>query len=91
MRLQLTHDEELFFLHFLDVTEEDFQALKAEQGIVVDFQSFPEKVVSLLDRCTGPEAPWPPRSPATPSGCSAVTCVLKLAAVSQVECFPHNG
>lgn len=38
-------------MHLLEVNEEDFQMLKADQGIVVDFLSFPEKFASLLDRC----------------------------------------
>lgn len=51
MRIQLTSEEDLFFLHVLEVSEDDFLNLKAEQGIVVDFTSFPEKIVGLLERC----------------------------------------
>jgi hypothetical protein len=51
MRIQLTSEEDLFFLHVLEVSEDDFLNLKAEQGIVVDFASFPEKIVSLLEKC----------------------------------------
>jgi spindle assembly abnormal protein 6 len=45
----------------LEVSEEDFQALKAEQGILVDFGSFPAKVISLLERCVQAQAEHPPR------------------------------
>ena len=52
LRVELTSEEELFFMHVLQVNEEDFQTLKVDQGIVVDFLSFPEKIASLLERCT---------------------------------------
>ena len=51
LRLQLTSEDELFFLYNLDLDEEDFRALKAEQSIVVDFLHFPDKIASLLDKC----------------------------------------
>ena len=52
LRIELTSEEELFFMHALEVTEEDFLTLKADQGILVDFLGFPEKVASLLERCS---------------------------------------
>jgi len=51
LRIQLTSEEDLLFLHVLEVSEDDFLNLKAEQGIVVDFTSFPEKIVGLLEKC----------------------------------------
>ena len=51
LRIQLTSEEDLFFLHVLEVSEDDFTNLKAEQGIVVDFTSFPQKIVGLLEKC----------------------------------------
>ena len=61
LRLRLTSEEELFFLHLLEVGEEDFQTLKAEQGILVDFDSFPDKVASLLDKCIAAQPDRQPR------------------------------
>lgn len=49
--MELTNEAEPYFMHILEVSEEDFQSLKAEQGLVVDFTSFPEKIASLLERC----------------------------------------
>ena len=51
LRIELTSEEDLFFMHVLEVTEEDFLTLKADQGILVDFLGFPEKVAGLLERC----------------------------------------
>lgn len=47
----LSCEEDLQFLHVLEVTEEEFQCLKADQGILVDFGHFPGKIISLLQRC----------------------------------------
>lgn len=56
LRIHISNDEDSFFLHSLEVSEEDFQSLKNEQGILVDFASFPLKVITLLDRCASPSA-----------------------------------
>lgn len=60
LKVHLTSEDDAFFLHSLEVSEEDFQGLKAEQGILVDFATFPSKVVELLERCIhhgGEESP----------------------------------
>ncbi|KAG1668396.1 Spindle assembly abnormal protein 6 [Nymphon striatum] len=49
--VQLTDDVDLFFLYNLLLTEEDFQVLKAQQGLLVDFTLFPLKFVELLELC----------------------------------------
>lgn len=51
LRMQLSNEEDLFFLHSMEVSEEEFQNLKLEQGILVDFANFPGKIVGLLERC----------------------------------------
>lgn len=51
LRMQLSNEEDLFFLHSMEVSEEEFQNLKVEQGILVDFANFPGKIVGLLERC----------------------------------------
>lgn len=40
-----------FFLYSLQVTEQDFHLLKKDQCLLVDFKSFPAKVIELLDLC----------------------------------------
>ena len=52
LRIELSSEEDLFFMHVLEVSEEDFLTLKADQGILVDFLGFPEKIASLLERCS---------------------------------------
>ncbi|MEW5299491.1 MAG: hypothetical protein WDW36_002505 [Sanguina aurantia] len=52
LRIHISSDSDHYFLHSLEVSEEEFQSLKNEQGILVDFASFPGKIISLLERCT---------------------------------------
>ncbi|XP_029639150.1 spindle assembly abnormal protein 6 homolog [Octopus sinensis] len=49
--IRLTDEKDLFFLYTLHLGEEDFQCLKTQQGLLVDFGSFPQKVVELLNLC----------------------------------------
>lgn len=49
--IELTNDEDLLFMHMLHISEDDFQTLKADQGIVVDFISFPAKIAGLMEKC----------------------------------------
>eukprot|EP00026_Physarum_polycephalum_P005206 Phypoly_transcript_05236.p1 GENE.Phypoly_transcript_05236~~Phypoly_transcript_05236.p1 ORF type:complete len:626 (+),score=156.93 Phypoly_transcript_05236:97-1974(+) len=51
LHAQLTDDSDPFFFFSLDVTEEDFQSLKNEQGLKPDFANFPAKVIELLQLC----------------------------------------
>lgn len=51
MLLELTDESDLFFYHSLLLGEGDFHALKSEQRLLVDFQSFPSQLVDLLRRC----------------------------------------
>mmetsp|Transcript_86272 Transcript_86272/g.217118 ORF Transcript_86272/g.217118 Transcript_86272/m.217118 type:complete len:712 (-) Transcript_86272:185-2320(-) len=49
--IELTDEADLLFYHSLVLGEGDFHALKAEQRLRVDFQSFPTQVAELLRRC----------------------------------------
>lgn len=49
--IQLTDDADPFFVYSLSLTEEDFQSLKSQQGLLVDFLAFPQKFVDLLELC----------------------------------------
>jgi len=49
--VELTDEADLVFYHSLIIGEGDFHALKAEQRLRVDFQSFPSQVAELLRRC----------------------------------------
>mmetsp|Transcript_81465 Transcript_81465/g.252869 ORF Transcript_81465/g.252869 Transcript_81465/m.252869 type:complete len:644 (+) Transcript_81465:28-1959(+) len=49
--LELTDEADLLFYHSLVLGEGDFHTLKAEQRLLVDFQSFPAQLAELLRRC----------------------------------------
>lgn len=61
LHVLLSSEADAQFLHMLEVSEDEFQALKAQQGILVDFGGFPGKVVSLLRKCSAARAEQPPR------------------------------
>lgn len=52
MSLQLSDDEDPYFLFSLSLTAEDFKVLRMEQGLLVDFDSFANQVVRLLEECS---------------------------------------
>ena len=49
--LRLTDDIDPFFLHTLALTEEEYSDLKSQQGLLIDFTSFPQKLIELLTLC----------------------------------------
>uniref|UniRef100_A0A8B9QEX5 Spindle assembly abnormal protein 6 homolog n=1 Tax=Apteryx owenii TaxID=8824 RepID=A0A8B9QEX5_APTOW len=51
LAVRLTDDSDPFFLYYLVISEEDFQSLKSQQGLLVDFSAFPQKFIDLLQQC----------------------------------------
>ncbi|XP_072172783.1 spindle assembly abnormal protein 6 homolog [Diadema setosum] len=51
LHVRLTDDKDPFFLYDLHLGEEDFQVLKNQQGLLVDFSAFPQKFIELLRLC----------------------------------------
>nr|XP_033784445.1 spindle assembly abnormal protein 6 homolog isoform X2 [Geotrypetes seraphini] len=51
LALCLSNDADPFFLYNLTVGEEDFQSLKNQQGLLVEFSAFPQRFIDLLDQC----------------------------------------
>ena len=51
LTLELTDEEDPFFIYSLDISEQDYHVLKQEQQIMVDFQQFPNQFVELLNFC----------------------------------------
>ncbi|KAG9350841.1 hypothetical protein JZ751_024730, partial [Albula glossodonta] len=49
--VRLTDDADPYFLYNLVISEEDFQSLKVQQGLLVDFSAFPQKFIDLLNQC----------------------------------------
>ena len=91
LRLSLSSEDDLLFLHTLEVNEEDFQTLKADQGILVDFTSFPQKVVSLLQKCLDCKDETQPRYAglhACKRSALLYECPGLLSRLLQVPCSP---
>ncbi|CAN9515939.1 unnamed protein product [Ophioblennius macclurei] len=59
--LKLTDDNDPYFLFSLPVSEEDFQCLKVQQGLLVDFSAFPQKFIDLLELCSSQQCSDAPR------------------------------
>lgn len=51
LELQLTDEDDPYFLYQLEISEDSFHAIKHEQNLLVDFQQFPEKAIDLLQEC----------------------------------------
>ena len=50
--IEVTDESDPFFLYALECGESDFHAIKQEQAILVDFLTFPHKLIELLQVCT---------------------------------------
>ncbi|XP_062307055.1 spindle assembly abnormal protein 6 homolog [Osmerus eperlanus] len=59
--VRLTDDKDPCFLYNLAISEEDFQSLKVQQGLLVDFVSFPQKFIDLLNLCIAEQDKDSPR------------------------------
>lgn len=69
LTLELTDEDDPYFIYSLDISEQDYHLLKQEQQIMVDFQQFPNQFVELLSFC----------DPASPNGqTGAFVCVFEL-------------
>lgn len=61
LHVQLTDESDAFLLYTLEISEDDFHALKTEQNILVDFPTFPSKFIELLRQCQSCAAEEHPR------------------------------
>nr|XP_020476501.1 spindle assembly abnormal protein 6 homolog [Monopterus albus] len=59
--VRLTDDTDPHFLFNLSISEEDFQSLKVQQGLLIDFASFPQKFIDLLNLCSSEQESDHPR------------------------------
>jgi spindle assembly abnormal protein 6 len=77
--VQITNELDPFFFYSLEVNEDDFQSLKVEQCILVDFATFPYKFIELLEQCIVSSCTDNPRfvphSPLTSPNIPACTCL----------------
>eukprot|EP00123_Amoebidium_parasiticum_P010588 comp20202_c0_seq1/m.25098 comp20202_c0_seq1/g.25098 ORF comp20202_c0_seq1/g.25098 comp20202_c0_seq1/m.25098 type:complete len:488 (-) comp20202_c0_seq1:109-1572(-) len=51
LTVQLTHPDEPIFFYTYELTEEAFMQLRAEQGLLVDFKTFPHHLLEMLLTC----------------------------------------
>lgn len=51
LHVRLTDESDPYLLYTLNISEDDFHALKSEQSILVDFSTFPSKLIELLRHC----------------------------------------
>ncbi|CAG0886382.1 unnamed protein product [Cyprideis torosa] len=49
--VQVTDEGDPCFYLSVVITEDDFQTLKSQQGLLVDFHAFPQKFIDLLNLC----------------------------------------
>ena len=49
--IQITNPNDPLFLFTLELSEIDYQQIKEEQNLLVDFQKFPEYIFELLSKC----------------------------------------
>ncbi|XP_030228932.1 spindle assembly abnormal protein 6 homolog isoform X1 [Gadus morhua] len=59
--VRLTDDVDPYFLYSLSISEEDYQSLKVQQGLLIDFASFPQKFIDLLHLCLAEQEKESPR------------------------------
>ncbi|XP_063692714.1 spindle assembly abnormal protein 6 homolog [Bolinopsis microptera] len=53
LNIRATNPENAFMLYNLKLNEDDYHNLKTQQGLLIDFPSFPAKFVELLRACEG--------------------------------------
>jgi hypothetical protein len=88
LRVHISSEDDPYFLHTLEVSEEEFQSLKAEQGILVDFANFPTKLISLLEKCLSSQAADMPRFQAVLSTHTSDS-TFKVIETNDFKQLPH--
>jgi spindle assembly abnormal protein 6 len=59
--IKLTDESDPFFLYSLYMSEEDYQTLKIQQGLLVDFSAFGQRFIDLLCACEKDEKSSTPK------------------------------
>ena len=49
--IQITNPNDSLFLYILELSEIEYQQFKLEQGLLVDFQKFPDYILEMLYKC----------------------------------------
>ena len=88
LRMHIFSENDLLFLHTLEVSEDDFQTLKADQGILVDFTNFSGKIIDLLKRCIASKGQETPRFKAV-LAMTAGEYIFKMVETNDFKQLPH--
>ena len=51
VHIEVTDENDPYFLYILDVGEQDFHHLKRDQSLLVEFPVFPSKLIELIELC----------------------------------------
>ncbi|KAI9551898.1 hypothetical protein GHT06_022234 [Daphnia sinensis] len=51
LQIEITDEDDPYIFYSLRMSEEDFSVLKSQQGLLIDFSSFPSKFIQLVERC----------------------------------------
>jgi spindle assembly abnormal protein 6 len=91
LRVHVSSDEDPFFYHAMEVREEDYGRLRAEQRLVVNFDEFPRALVRLIRACDGASGVGKKKDVycvlETPSESSAST--LSIVETNEFNQFTH--
>lgn len=79
LRIEITDDQDPFFLYTLDVSEDEFHRLKHDQSLLVEFGDFPTNVIALLNACNATQATF--------SAVLDVSRSLETSASAQLGCI----
>lgn len=64
LRIYVSSDTDAFFLYSVEINEEQYARIREEEKLLVDFPSFADKLVGLLNTCIHLDE----KPPATPNG-----------------------
>lgn len=88
IRMYIFSEADFHELYTLDISEEDFQTLKNDQGILVDFSKFADKLVDLLRKCIDAKGQDGPRFKAVLECCDG-EWIFKLVETNDFKQIPH--
>lgn len=80
VHIEVTDDNDPYFLYILDVGEQDFHHLKRDQSLLVEFPVFPSKLIELIELCMS----------SVPSGGGAVAPSTMVMGESYLSSFSAN-
>ncbi|KAG8455338.1 hypothetical protein GDO86_001512 [Hymenochirus boettgeri] len=87
--VRLSDDTDPFFLYSLTLGEEDFQSLKNQQGLLVEFSAFPQRFIDLLEQCLLEQDKPVPRFLLQLTASNALDCMSASLNIIETNPFKH--